>query len=254
MNLTQPPFDDVHVRRAMNWIIDKDALRQAWGGPIVGQDRDITSSPTRSSTTSSPTTTRTRRPGEHGSLAKAKAAMKGSKYDTTARRHVQRGRLQERAAPRPTRRRPSRRCFPSIEQTRRRSGSPSTCATVARRLPDARDDREEHPDRDLPGLGQGLRRPADVLLAALRRPHDHRRREHRTTRSSGSSRHRRRRSGVTGDATGVPNVDAQLDRCAVARRPAAALLLREPRQDLTTKVVPWVPYLWSTTRTSRART
>ena len=35
MNLTQPPFDDIHVRRAMNWIIDRDALRQAWGGPTV---------------------------------------------------------------------------------------------------------------------------------------------------------------------------------------------------------------------------
>ena len=36
MNLTQPPFDDVHVRRAMNWVIDKAALRQAWGGPLNG--------------------------------------------------------------------------------------------------------------------------------------------------------------------------------------------------------------------------
>ena len=33
MNLTQPPFDDIHVRKAMNWIIDKAALRQTWGGP-----------------------------------------------------------------------------------------------------------------------------------------------------------------------------------------------------------------------------
>ena len=40
MNLTQPPFDDVHVRRAMNWIIDKAALRQAWGGPTHRQDRE----------------------------------------------------------------------------------------------------------------------------------------------------------------------------------------------------------------------
>ena len=36
MNLTQPPFDDVHVRRAMNWIMDKHALVQAWGGPTIG--------------------------------------------------------------------------------------------------------------------------------------------------------------------------------------------------------------------------
>ena len=37
MNLTQPPFDDVHVRRAMNWVIDKAALVQAWGGPSIGE-------------------------------------------------------------------------------------------------------------------------------------------------------------------------------------------------------------------------
>ena len=36
MNLTQPPFDDVHVRRAMNWVMDKAALVQAWGGPSLG--------------------------------------------------------------------------------------------------------------------------------------------------------------------------------------------------------------------------
>ncbi len=37
MNLTQPPFDDVHVRRAMNWVTDRNALRKAWGGPISGE-------------------------------------------------------------------------------------------------------------------------------------------------------------------------------------------------------------------------
>ena len=36
MNLTQPPFDDIHVRKAMNYIIDKQALRKAWGGPVIG--------------------------------------------------------------------------------------------------------------------------------------------------------------------------------------------------------------------------
>ena len=36
MNLTQPPFDDIAVRRAMNWVMDRDGLRSAWGGPISG--------------------------------------------------------------------------------------------------------------------------------------------------------------------------------------------------------------------------
>ena len=81
MNLTQPPFDDVHVRKAMNWIIDKAALRQIWGGPLLGKiaghivpdsifDNQLAEY--------NPYAT----PGDHGSLVRAKAAMKGSKYDT----------------------------------------------------------------------------------------------------------------------------------------------------------------------------
>ena len=40
MNLTAAPFDDIHVRKAMNWIMDKAALVQAWGGPTIGDDRE----------------------------------------------------------------------------------------------------------------------------------------------------------------------------------------------------------------------
>jgi peptide/nickel transport system substrate-binding protein len=80
MNLTQSPFDDIHVRKAMNWIIDKQAMLQVQGGPLTGEiathlapdslfDNELEGyDPYRS-------------PGEHGSLAKAKAAMIGSKYD-----------------------------------------------------------------------------------------------------------------------------------------------------------------------------
>jgi peptide/nickel transport system substrate-binding protein len=80
MNLTQPPFDDLHVRKAMNWIIDKQAMLQVSGGPLTGEiathivpdtlfDNELEGyDPYRT-------------PGEHGSLARAKAAMLGSKYD-----------------------------------------------------------------------------------------------------------------------------------------------------------------------------
>jgi peptide/nickel transport system substrate-binding protein len=40
MNLTRPPFDDVHVRRAMNWVVDRAALREAWGGSQAGAIAD----------------------------------------------------------------------------------------------------------------------------------------------------------------------------------------------------------------------
>ncbi len=37
MRLTEPPFDDVHVRRAVNYVMDRDGLRLAWGGPSIGE-------------------------------------------------------------------------------------------------------------------------------------------------------------------------------------------------------------------------
>jgi ABC-type transport system substrate-binding protein len=36
-NLAMPPFDDVHVRKALNWAMDKDGMRQLRGGPSVGE-------------------------------------------------------------------------------------------------------------------------------------------------------------------------------------------------------------------------
>ena len=37
MNLALPPFDDVHVRKAVNYAVDKAALLDLWGGPTAGE-------------------------------------------------------------------------------------------------------------------------------------------------------------------------------------------------------------------------
>ena len=36
MNMAVPPFDDVYVRRAVSFVVDKDALRRTRGGPLFG--------------------------------------------------------------------------------------------------------------------------------------------------------------------------------------------------------------------------
>src|SRR5207247_1069285 len=36
MNTAMPPFDDVHVRKAMNWVVDKGGLLRLVGGQIQG--------------------------------------------------------------------------------------------------------------------------------------------------------------------------------------------------------------------------
>ena len=36
-NLAMPPFDDIHVRKAFNWIFDKEGFRQLRGGETTGE-------------------------------------------------------------------------------------------------------------------------------------------------------------------------------------------------------------------------
>jgi peptide/nickel transport system substrate-binding protein len=36
-NLATPPFDDIHVRKAVSWAFDKQGFRQLRGGPSVGE-------------------------------------------------------------------------------------------------------------------------------------------------------------------------------------------------------------------------
>jgi peptide/nickel transport system substrate-binding protein len=37
INVAEPPFDDLHVRKAVNLVIDKQGLRQLAGGPAIGE-------------------------------------------------------------------------------------------------------------------------------------------------------------------------------------------------------------------------
>ena len=79
MNLTQPPFDDVHVRKAMNWVMDREALRKAWGGPVAGEIAEhIIPNPMLLGRLNNFQPFKT--PGDRGSVAKALAEMKKSKY------------------------------------------------------------------------------------------------------------------------------------------------------------------------------
>jgi peptide/nickel transport system substrate-binding protein len=80
LNLTQPPFDDVHIRKAMNWIVDKNGLRKGWGGPTAGSIANhIVPDSLLNNLLKGFVPYRT--PGDAGSLAKAAAEVKQSKYD-----------------------------------------------------------------------------------------------------------------------------------------------------------------------------
>lgn len=81
MNLLVPPFDDIHVRKAVNYVIDKAALQKAWGGPVVGGEVATTIEPPTvlgDTADYDPYAT----PNQQGDVDAAKNEMKQSKYDS----------------------------------------------------------------------------------------------------------------------------------------------------------------------------
>jgi peptide/nickel transport system substrate-binding protein len=80
MNLLTPPFDDIHVRKAVNLVVDKAALLQATGGPTTGAVATTIEPPTVLPDTADydpyPS------PDFGGDIDAAKAEMKQSAYDS----------------------------------------------------------------------------------------------------------------------------------------------------------------------------
>jgi peptide/nickel transport system substrate-binding protein len=81
MNLSQPPFDDVHLRKAANLVVNKTAMRASWGGPIIGEIAthvlpSYLSPPELQGYDPYPS------PDFAGDVDAAKAEMAQSKYDT----------------------------------------------------------------------------------------------------------------------------------------------------------------------------
>lgn len=81
MNLALPPFDDIHVRKAANLVMNKTALIRAWGGPTVGEPATHPIPPSLAPPELEgydpyPS------PNYEGDVAAAMEEMKLSKYDT----------------------------------------------------------------------------------------------------------------------------------------------------------------------------
>ena len=83
MNWAVPPFDDLHVRKAANWVMDKAGILQAWGGSTFG-DIATHNIPPIVLGGKLPASEYNPYPseGNRGDEAKAKEEMKQSKYDT----------------------------------------------------------------------------------------------------------------------------------------------------------------------------
>ena len=82
MNWIAPPFDDIHVRKAANFIMDKQGILQAWGGSTVGEIATHNLPPTVLGDKLGADYNPYASEGNRGDEAKAKEEMKQSKYDS----------------------------------------------------------------------------------------------------------------------------------------------------------------------------
>ncbi|HET9847620.1 MAG TPA: ABC transporter substrate-binding protein [Candidatus Dormibacteraeota bacterium] len=80
MNLAVPPFDDIHVRKAVNYVINKRALVDAYGGDLAAQiATHIAPDSLENNALSDYDPYGT--PGDQGSLDRAIQEMRQSRYD-----------------------------------------------------------------------------------------------------------------------------------------------------------------------------
>lgn len=241
MNLTQPPFDDLHVRRALNWVMDKAALLNAWGGLGIGEianqivpntlfdDQLVGYDPYAT-------------PGNAGSLAKAKAAMAGSRYDTAhngmcdaqACKHVLL--LWDSSMP------AAARLLSVVEKDAAEIGITFTPRSVDNAYQALRTPSNDIPFSDRPGWAKDYADPLTFLEPLF---------DGRTIVAAGTSDYslvgitasQCARLHVKGDCTDIPSVDGQLDRCSVLVGQRRLSCYERLDEYLMTKVVPWVPYL-----------
>jgi peptide/nickel transport system substrate-binding protein len=82
LNSATAPFDDVHVRKAANWIMDKAGILQAWGGTTFGQIATHNIPPIVLNDKLTAEYNPYASEGNRGDEAKAKEEMKQSKYDS----------------------------------------------------------------------------------------------------------------------------------------------------------------------------
>ncbi|HEY4348870.1 MAG TPA: ABC transporter substrate-binding protein [Gaiellaceae bacterium] len=242
MNLTQPPFDDVHVRKAMNWIIDKAGLRKAWGGPTVGTiaNHIVPDTLFNSQLTEfAPYKT----PGDHGSLTKAKAAMKGSKYSTSGN-----GMCDASACKNVLMISDTRGIDPgmvaTIEQDARKIGITFTVHQINGAYPAIQTPSKNIPLAERPGWGKDFADAGTFFNPLF---------DGRTIIPSGNTNYslvgitpaQCKTLKITGDCANVPSVNADLDHCSPMTGSARLTCYENLDRKLMTQIVPWVPYLSS---------
>lgn len=246
MNLTQAPFDDLHIRKAMNWIIDKNGLRKGWGGPTAGTIANhIVPDPLLGNVLKSYKPYGT--PGDAGSVSKAAAEVKKSKYDPG---HT--GKCTASACKNVLMiadvRAVDKAMIPVIQADAAKIGITFKVRSVNGAYPVIQTPSKNVPISERPGWGKDYADASTFFNALFAST---------SIIPSGNTNYSlvglkpsmAGKLGVKGNVNGVPSVDADIKKCNQTQATAAEGANPRTRcwagvdKKLMEQVVPWVPYL-----------
>ena len=240
MNLTQPPFDDVHLRKAVNWILDKEGLRRAFGGPLTGEiaghivpdamfDRALEDYRPYGT------------PEDAGDLEKAQAEMRLSKYDTdkdgrcdaSACRDVLH--LTATFAPFPD-------LAPILEASLAKIGIRLDTRELESYFVVTGNVSKNVPIGSAYGWAKDYADPSTFMVLFDSRtiaPQGN-----YNTSLVGITPERADEVGAKGTVEGIPSVDSDIDRCATLAGDERMTCWQELDKKLMEEIVPWVPWLY----------
>jgi ABC-type oligopeptide transport system substrate-binding subunit len=241
MNTTQPPFDDVHVRRAVNFVVDRQALRKAWGGPSGGAIAThiapdaILNNKLKGDAPY----------GKDGrsDVAKAKAEMKLSKYDTnhdgicdasackniytvTGDRSVELG------------------FIPALEQNMKQIGMTLKDRVLKDAYTPIQTPKLNIPFSTRPGWGKDYA-DASTFYNPLFSGSNIIATGNTNYSLLGITPAIAKKVGAKGDIAAAPSIDKDLAKCSPKIGNARVTCYANLDKKLTTQIVPWVPYIWA---------
>ena len=239
MNLTQPPFDDIHVRKAMNLVLDKAGIRRAWGGATVG---DIATHivPDTMFADELADYDPYKTPNFEGDEAAAKEEMKQSRYDTDKDGVCDHASCKDilhitRNVPAWTD------MVPIEEQSFAKIGITLTTRELEGHYPVIQTTSRNIPLASGAGWGKDYPDPASFMVLF----------DSRSIIPTGNTNYslvgvtpaQAPKLGVKGNVTNVPTVDQDIDECNRAEGDARMTCYQDLDKKLMEEIVPWVPYL-----------
>jgi len=244
MDLATPPFDDIHVRKAMNYVINRYGMRKAWGGPLTGElAKHIAPDALLNNLLKNFDPYNVTETGGKGDLAKAKAEMKLSKYDKnhdgvcdasacknmftiTGAKAVEEAFL------------------PVLEQSLKGIGITLKDQVLKDAYTPIGEPRKNIPFSTRPGWGKDYSDPYAFFGANF---------DGRTIIPEGNTNRglvgitsaQAKKLGVKGNVSGIPSVNKDLDACQQTLGAKRFTCYAALDKKVSTDVVPWVPWLWA---------